>query len=127
LQTPFEAQKAQLFEQRYLQPGCAGGCGGGGGGAGGGDGGGGDSGERLLVRTWLVDFDDLLLTDAPVVTLEAYAAALASSAGAGSGDALEGGTFASSFGAGNQPAVKSALASAFAAARLHGAGGVGSP
>jgi hypothetical protein len=44
LQTPFEAQKAQLFEQRYLQPGCAGGCGGGGGGAGGGDGGGGEGG-----------------------------------------------------------------------------------
>ena len=45
LQTPFEAQKAQLFEQRYLQPGCAGGCGGGaGGGAGGSDGGGGEGG-----------------------------------------------------------------------------------
>ena len=45
LQTPFEAQKAQVFEQRYLQPGCAGGCGGGaGGGAGGGDGGGGEGG-----------------------------------------------------------------------------------
>jgi hypothetical protein len=44
LQTPFEAQKAQLFEQRYLQPGCAGGCGGGGAGAGGGDGGGGEGG-----------------------------------------------------------------------------------
>ena len=44
LQTPFEAQKAQLFEQRYLQPGCAGGCGGGGAGAGGRDGGGGEGG-----------------------------------------------------------------------------------
>jgi len=84
------------------------------------DGDGGDSGDSGLARTWLVDFDDLLLTDAPVTTLEAYAAALASSTGDGGGDALAGDTFASSFGAGNQAAVERALASAFEAARLQG-------
>ena len=60
---------------------------------------------------WLVDFDDMLVTPEPVISLEGFRAALLCSAAA-----KEHGTFASSFLGGGQSAFATALAQAFATA-----------